>query len=282
MSGQTPKVNSKEVGLEIGLLLARFFVNSEDLHFGYWPDGSPTGFLSFPQAQERHSNLIIENIPAGTKTILDVGAGSGNLARKLSDRGYRVDCVSPSSFLSDAIESKLPPYSTLYRSTLEDLETESRYDLILFSESFQYVKLQQGIAQCERFLNERGHLLICDFFRLNVEERSPLRGGKKLDNFLKTIGEFPFTLMTDIDITKETAPTIGILDQFLTEFLQPATALTGKYLSSNYPLVARLLKWKMRKRLAKISRVYLSGNITAESFIKHKSYRLFLYGKDSP
>ncbi len=281
MSGQTPKVNSKEVGLEIGLLLARFFVNSEDLHFGYWPDGSPTGFLTFPEAQERHSNLIFENIPEGTKTLLDVGAGSGNLAKKLSDRGYRVDCVSPSSFLSDAIESKLPAESTLYRSTLEDLQTEKSYDLILFSESFQYVKLQQGIAQCERFLNDGGHLLICDFFRLNVGERSPLRGGKKLDNFLKTISEFPFRLETDIDITKETAPTIGILDQFLTEFLEPASSLTGKYLSSNYPLIASLLKWKMRKRLAKISRVYLSGNITAESFIKHKSYRLFLYAKNS-
>ncbi|SVA32667.1 uncharacterized protein METZ01_LOCUS85521, partial [marine metagenome] len=30
------KVDSKEVGLEIGLLLTRFFFNSEDLHFGYW------------------------------------------------------------------------------------------------------------------------------------------------------------------------------------------------------------------------------------------------------
>ncbi len=281
MSGLPGKVDSKEVGLEIGLLLARFFVNSEDLHFGYWPDNAATGFLTFPEAQERHSKLIFDNIPIGVEKILDVGAGSGELARKLSELGYRVDCVSPSSFLSDVIESKLPEESTLFRTKLEDLDTERRYDLIIFSESFQYVKLQQGIAQCQRFLNDEGHLLICDFFQLNVGKPSPLRGGKKLQEFLQTMGEFPFTLLTDMDITRETAPTIDILDQFLTKFLQPASALTGKYISSNYPFVTGIIRWKLKKRLEKVSRVYLSGNITAESFIKHKSYRLFVYAKNS-
>ena len=101
------KVNSKEVGLEIGLLLARFFLDSEDLHFGYWPEGSKTGFLTFPEAQSRHSDLIFKNIPDNVDSILDVGAGSGELAKKLSAKGFKVDCVSPSSFLSDSIESKL-------------------------------------------------------------------------------------------------------------------------------------------------------------------------------
>ena len=62
MSGKSGKVNSKEVGLEIGLLLAKFFVNSEDLHFGYWPDGTATGFLTFPEAQERHSKLSLTRL----------------------------------------------------------------------------------------------------------------------------------------------------------------------------------------------------------------------------
>ena len=275
------KVNSKEVGLEIGLLLARFFLDSEDLHFGYWPEGSKTGFLTFPEAQSRHSDLIFKNIPDNVDSILDVGAGSGELAKKLSAKGFKVDCVSPSSFLSDSIESKLPAESKLFRTTLENLETENRYDLILFSESFQYVKLQKGIEQCARLLNRDGYLLICDFFQLEKNEASPLRGGKKLGTFIKTIEKFPFHLVKDLDITRETAPTIEILDNFLTKFLKPTTTMSGKYLSSNYPLIYRMIKWKMHRRLDKIKRVYLSNKITGESFIKHKSYRLFLYKTES-
>ena len=276
---KTKKVDSKEVGLEIGLLLTRFFFNSEDLHFGYWPDGTPTDMSTISKAQSNHSDLIFSNIPDGVKNILDVGAGSGELAKKLIDQGYSVDCVSPSSFLSDTIQSKLPPQSTLYRTTLEDLETDHRYDLIVFSESFQYVKIISGLSKCDHLLNHNGHLLICDFFSIDTGSKSPLRGGHKMSKFLETIDQFPFENIIDLDITKETAPTIGILDKLLTEFLIPSKDLSAKYLSSNFPMVTKLLKWNLKKRIEKINRVYMSGQITAESFIKHKSYRLLLYQK---
>ncbi|HIO36110.1 MAG TPA: class I SAM-dependent methyltransferase [Candidatus Marinimicrobia bacterium] len=275
------KVDSKEVGLEIGLLMARFFFNSEDLHFGYWPQGCPTGLSSIPEAQARHTDLIFSHIPVGIDKILDVGAGSGELAKKLVHKGYSVDCVSPSSFLSDTIQSKLPPESTLYRTTFEALQTDHRYDLIIFSESFQYVKIQPGLSQCEHLLNHNGHLLICDFFSLETGSKSPLRGGHKLSRFLETVEQFPFENITDLNITNETAPTIGILDKLLTEFLIPSKELSARYLISNFPTVTKLLRWKLKKRIAKINRVYMSGQITAASFIKHKSYRLFLYRKTS-
>ena len=273
------KVDSKEVGLEIGLLLTRFFFNSEDLHFGYWPDGTPTDMSTISKAQSNHSDLIFSNIPDGVKNILDVGSGSGELAKKLIDQGYSVDCVSPSSFLSDTTQSTLPPQSTLYSTTLEDLETDHRYDLIIFSESFQYVKIISGLSKCDHLLNHNGHLLICDFFSIETGSKSPLRGGHKMSKFLETIDQFPFENIIDLDITKETAPTIGFLDKLLTEFLIPSKDLSAKYLSSNFPMVTKLLKWKLKKRIAKINRVYMSGQITAESFIKHKSYRLLLYQK---
>ena len=100
-----------------------------------------------------------------------------------------------------------------------------------------------------------------------------------MSKFLETIDQFPFENIIDLDITKETAPTIGFLDKLLTEFLIPSKDLSAKYLSSNFPMVTKLLKWKLKKQIAKINRVYMSGQITAESFIKHKSYRLLLYKK---
>ena len=32
------RVSPNEIGLEIGLVLSRFFLDTEHLHFGYWPD----------------------------------------------------------------------------------------------------------------------------------------------------------------------------------------------------------------------------------------------------
>ena len=101
------KVTSNEIGLEIGLVLSRFFFNTEHLHFGYWPDNLPLNIDNLKQAQDYHSDQIINAIPKNVDTILDVGSGSGGLAEKLIEKKYKVECVSPSEYLSDAIEKKL-------------------------------------------------------------------------------------------------------------------------------------------------------------------------------
>ena len=88
-------------------ILGKFFLGTEDLHFGYWPDGEKPTARNFALAQENHSKLIMTKIPRGAKRILDVGSGSGNLAQKLLNSGYEVDCVIPSEYLAKAVKEKL-------------------------------------------------------------------------------------------------------------------------------------------------------------------------------
>ena len=78
------KIDSKAVGLDIGLLIGRFFMDTEDLHYGYWPNDKTATAQNFAEAQLRHSQLIIDNIPERVRSILDVGSGSGNLAKKIT------------------------------------------------------------------------------------------------------------------------------------------------------------------------------------------------------
>ena len=92
------KVSSQRIGLDIGLTVGRFFLNTEDLHYGYWPNGKKATIQNLAEAQEAHSQLIIDHISDKTRNILDVGSGSGNLALKLLNLGYDVDCVIPSEF----------------------------------------------------------------------------------------------------------------------------------------------------------------------------------------
>ena len=101
------KVSSQRIGLDIGLAVGRFFLNTEDLHYGYWPNSKEANVQNLAEAQEAHSQLIIDHIPDKTKNILDVGSGSGNLALKLLNLNYNVDCVVPSQFLANQISSKL-------------------------------------------------------------------------------------------------------------------------------------------------------------------------------
>ena len=130
------KVTPNEIGLEIGLVLSRFFFNTEHLHFGFWPDDLSVNIDNLKKAQDLHSNQILKSIPNDVKTILDVGSGSGGLAEKLVGSGYKVECVSPSEYLSDAIEKKLKSSVMVHRSTFEKFETQKKYDLVLLAKAF--------------------------------------------------------------------------------------------------------------------------------------------------
>lgn len=275
--GKQDKVDSREVGLEIGLLMSRFFQNCDDLHYGYWPNGLEVQFSNMGEAQANHSELIISNIPDGTRSILDVGAGAGSLAEKLLKKDFAVDCVSPSTFLSDKLEEKLGGNFTLYRSKFEELETDKKYDLILFSESFQYIDIKKALDKSLSLMNENGHLLICDFFKTDAEGKNPLQAGHKFSKYQRIIEEYPLEQQTEIDITAETAPTIQILDDFLTNLALPVSELCSIYLHGNYPRLMKILNWKLGKKFDKLENRYFKGEMNVEAYMKYETYRLFLY-----
>ena len=273
------KVSSQRVGLDIGLAIGRFFLNTEDLHYGYWPKGKTATIQNFSEAQKAHSKLIIDHIPDGTQRILDVGSGSGNLALKLINKGFQVDCVIPSEFLAEQVQAKLGNQSTIHICGFEDVPESEKYDLILFSESFQYVKLGESMVKIMTMLNPGGHLLICDFFRRDVLGKSPMGGGHSWQGFQDIITKHPLKMVTDLDITKETAPTIDLLAKFNTDVVTPISEMSGEYLIDHYPRITRLLQWKFKKRIEKISRIYLSGAVNGYSFKQFKEYHLLVYEK---
>ena len=271
------KVTSNEIGLEIGLVLSRFFFNTEHLHFGFWPDNLSLSIDNLKQAQDYHSDQIINAIPKNVDTILDVGSGSGGLADKLIEKKYKVECVSPSEYLSDAIEEKLNNKVKVHRSTFENLNIDKKFDLVIFSESFQYVNIQKTLSKVPNFLNENAHLLICDFFRKPDTSTKLLGGGHAWDDFYNEISSTSFENILDEDMTIETARTYDLINKIINNVAEPVRDLSAKYLESNYPKIMKLLRWYLDKKIKRINRIYFSGNMTGETFINLKTYRLLLY-----
>ncbi len=273
------KINSRDIGLEIGLIFGNYFLKTNHLHFGYWTNDLKIDLSNLPKAQENYSSFIASHIPEGTKTILDVGCGAGSFALKLIKMGYQVDCVSPSRLLTENVRNLLGNKSHIFECSYEEMKTETRYNAILFSESFQYVNIEKALENSVKFLNDAGYLLICDFFRTNADGKSMLGGGHKLDRFFDTISRYPFTLVQDIDITQETAANLAIVNHFLTSVGLPVWNLLTYFIENNYPFLSKVLQWKYRKKIEKIQQKYLAGAINVENFKIFKTYRLLLFRK---
>jgi SAM-dependent methyltransferase len=277
----TAKVDSKEVGLVAGLNLFHFFLGTRDLHYGLWQDDLEVTIQNLPEAQKRYSDFLIGHIPPGVKRILDVGCGAGGLASELLMRGYEVEGVSPSPLLSEAAQRQAGDSFKIHQGRFEDVAfaDDDRFDLVMFSESFQYITLDKVLEYAGRRLDAGGYVLICDFFKTGAPGRSVIGGGHPLKKFRAALEKSGLELLEDKDITRETAPNLDIVDQMGRELFYPTFRLIGHAFDRNHPWLARLFRWKFDRKIRKINRKYLSGERNGENFARHKVYRLLLLRK---
>lgn len=289
--------SEKMTSRELGLVLAQQLLDVQDLHFGLWDPDLPVSMSSFGRAQQRYTDLLLTQVErlTGEKIaarILDIGCGTGHMLEQLIARGYRVDAVNPSPFLNRQVRSRLSRLAaaspTLFESTFEDMPhaaCQGKYDVLLCSESFQYIPLPDFFEKAPGLLRSGGHVIICDFFKTAAHgdgaagDRS-FSGGHLIGQFHELLGDSPFRKVLDEDLTSRVSPNLDLLDEWLTQRLAPAAASIDRYLQDQYPRSSSVLKWLARHKLAKLKYKYLSGHRNAATFQKYKSYRLLILQRE--
>ena len=276
---KNPAASTRGLGLDIAAIAAKYLFKTDDLHYGFWtPDLCPE-MHNLKAAQENYAQFLMEHIPAGVHRILDVGAGTGAFAKRLVAAGYSVDCVSPAPYLTQRIRANLGPNATVFECTYEELQTENRYDLILFSESFQYVHMQTALDLVCLQMCPHGFLLISDFFRNDTPDAGPMGGGHPLKDFRTLSAACPLHLLSDEDITAQTAPNLDLTNDFVNQVIAPAKAQIFATFSARNPRIFRFLQWCFRRELARADAKYFSNTRTGKTFAHYKSYRVMVFQK---
>ncbi|UCG77401.1 MAG: class I SAM-dependent methyltransferase [Nitrospirota bacterium] len=283
---------------ELGLNLVQQLTGVEDLHYGFWDEDDKPSLLKFFDAQKRYSKFVFSNIkeviddPSSAR-VLDVGCGTGVMLAELLGEGYKVDGLIPAAHLREQVEKRLEGVNSEYEPVIYECKFEEfpeserkrQYDLVFFSESFQYIPMKESFKVLSSILKDSGSILICDFFRSvnhgdgGVGDKS-FGGGHPIGEFEELIKEKEYTVLKRIDITKNVSPNIELVYGALTDKVGPALGTLDTYLSKRYPFIYKALLFFTKKKRKKLNYKYFSGLRNKETFERYKTYQLVVLGRN--
>ncbi|MCC7440857.1 MAG: class I SAM-dependent methyltransferase [Bdellovibrionales bacterium] len=180
------------------------------LHYGYFSaDSAPPSTLEdLRKGQDEFTRKVVEWVPSETSTVLDVGTGTGDVARALAARGHRILTISPDPNQGRWL-ARLPDERITFEHTrFEDLGEGRTFDCVLFSESANYVALENLFSMSAERLNPGGSLIVAA--PLLVRDSSRFRDMHRLSDFREAASRQGWRIQRETDFTAETAPTLAI------------------------------------------------------------------------
>lgn len=272
------KMDTRAIGLDVGLSFASWLTGAENLHYGDWT-GLEINAANLGPAQVAYTDRLFRFLPDKPCRILDIGGGAGETARKLLALGHQVEIVIPSAFLASRCgENAKGP--VVHEMRFEDFEGTGKFDVCLFSESFQYIPLGTGLKKCLGLLAPGGRIVIADCFRREGfrEDKvlATVGGGHPIASFRATVSELGLETLSEEDITAEVAPSVDI-EQGLFNVVGHALTRVDQELTAKRPrarwLISRVIRLFMNERKRQRLHQRLNQDTrNAKAFAEHNVY----------
>lgn len=255
----------------------RFFnevLGLEHLHYGLWNGDEPVNLENLKEAQRRYESHLVSKIPAGVRTILDVGCGTAALSARLKGSGYEVEGLSPDRRQKDLYLRKVQ--SPFHAARFENFTPEKRYQCVIMSESSQYIPLERLFENASRCLEPGGHLLVFDYFVRNHADGIFRKNGHNLDAFLAEAKQRGFELVESDDVTERVIKTLELAKSLSDKSVIAIDIATDRF-RTRHRYCTRLVLWWFRKKIAKLQKQRLL--LEPDKFRENKCYVLLVFRK---
>jgi SAM-dependent methyltransferase len=259
---------------DLELALYDAMLGNDYLHYGYFdpaPDaGEEISLGDIKRAMDAYAGLLASRVARGQR-VLDVGCGTGGLLGRLVERGANVTGLTPNIAHARHIEAKWPGVPLL-RARLEDIDTAGfapGFDVVITSESFQYVDIDAGMAKIGTIMAPGGKWLVSDYFRLSTDAAN--RSGHLLDAFQTGLERHEFAVEEQLDITDNVLPTLKYAHHLAANLALPAAKFGVERFMRRRPWLAALVGGWARRKLAGVRLDTLDPAV----FARQKRYMLF-------
>jgi cyclopropane fatty-acyl-phospholipid synthase-like methyltransferase len=277
-----PQIFPKPKDYDVELKLCTDVLKLKSLHYGYWKGIKNVSVKNLKKAQDAYTYKLIDMIPAGVKTVLDVGAGIGDTAIKLVDKGYNVTSLTPEPTQVQIISELGKTYKNIsvIKSKYEDFDIDKKFDLILMSESSNYFPLIKGMKQSIKFIKRGGYLLVAGLFR--KKQTKIFKTWNIIHEWEQQAKNNGLNLLYKEDITDDTAPSMQLAYDFFKDYAEPAIQILSDYYKKAFKWKAFIISLFFKKELKLVKYILeddLQYRLDVGQFKKHGRYLIYLFQK---
>ncbi|MCU0904556.1 MAG: class I SAM-dependent methyltransferase [Tabrizicola sp.] len=282
------KIDTRAVGLDVGLAFIRWLTGAENLHYGLWT-GLEVTAANLRAAQDAYTAKLFGYLPEGRLRILDIGGGAGETAKKLLALGHSVEIVVPSPFLAARCRETAKG-ALVHETTFEAFDGQGPFDLCLFSESFQYIPLTESLPKCARLLAPGGQVLIADCFRTEAYRGRGAHGpqpggGHQVAAFHASVAPAGFAVLAEEDITDAVAPSIDLEQRLFNVIGQGVTRVSDEIRQqrpgAHWALARMIGLFLSRNRRENLMQRLTGNSRTSEVFRTYNRYQIVKLGRTS-
>ena len=214
------------------------------LHYGWFAEPSQVAesLAALREGQRAFTIEVVKLVSPRAQRVLDVGTGRGETARALVENGAQVVTLSPDRNQGRWLASSPHPGIVFQPSRFEDfrLGSAERFDAVVFSESSNYVALDNLLAHSASLTTARGSLVIAAPF-LRGRSSHVYQDMHRLSDFRAKVERSEWLVRETHDFTDQVAPTLRIGQMLIERRVVPSARAIDEYVSLHGPLPARLL-----------------------------------------
>lgn len=214
----TTEIRKFEFPLNVYAEVLRLHTGRVDyLHYGLFESATEDVLT----AQERSNRWLFNHLPKSSCSVLEIGIGLGATLNRLHQMGFTVHGITPDQAQARIAKARNPTV-TLTTCTFESFANPTRYDILLFQESSQYIASPILWQQTDALLTASGKVLILDEFKKQGDG-----GLQARETFLAEAASRGFHLTEEVDFSRQAAFTVEFLLNTVSQHQAQLLALPG-------------------------------------------------------